>query len=521
MTGNPFGNAALTPDAPQVFTPAEVLAPSGPSPFSGLFQPTALPAQAPMPTPIAPVLPTAVAPTAPTAPPRPSGETSKSQWLALIPAVLAGIKDPALMGAALAGWTRGRDKAQARAETEWQHADRRAREKAEFEGRILEASNEFDNEADRAAWLRTIEPTASYYGIDLTQMPAVSGEKAGQKFRASVADALKVAVAKNGPEILHADAGVALHLEGGRSIPMSQALELVGGYVTKDGALVVPKPAPPKLEKIEVELADGSRETRFVVPSADLAIPTGPAKQKEIPSLDDQLAAATAANNEAEIRRLIGVKGRIAAGGRAAPSGGGGAQAGAPTATTTELRQRERETSVLSDIRTISGMVSPRSVGVVGAKLAGSVLDVLNANQATDVAAAVESLKAKLGFAELEAMRAAARSGASGLGQITEKELSLLQSTIASLDTRQSVSQFKRALQAIESSIAAYGAKLELARQGVPINEIAEMDTQSLFLRAGRDPRQGAGVSAAPIQRETSTAASKTPRRIGRFELIP
>lgn len=48
----------------------------------------------------------------------------------------------------------------------------------------------------------------------------------------------------------------------------------------------------------------------------------------------------------------------------------------------------------------------------------------------------LDTIKANIGFQELQAMRDSAPTGASGLGQVTERELNFLQSVISSLDQR-------------------------------------------------------------------------------------
>lgn len=64
---------------------------------------------------------------------------------------------------------------------------------------------------------------------------------------------------------------------------------------------------------------------------------------------------------------------------------------------------------------------------------------------ARDLAADLETIKANLGFAELQAMRAASPTGGA-LGQIAVQELVALQSTVASLDQAQSPAQLKEKL---------------------------------------------------------------------------
>lgn len=62
----------------------------------------------------------------------------------------------------------------------------------------------------------------------------------------------------------------------------------------------------------------------------------------------------------------------------------------------------------------------------------------------------VEGLKAKLGIDKLREMRAAAKSGASGMGNLTEKELDRLESAIAKIDMGGTKGAMETALKEIE-----------------------------------------------------------------------
>ena len=64
------------------------------------------------------------------------------------------------------------------------------------------------------------------------------------------------------------------------------------------------------------------------------------------------------------------------------------------------------------------------------------------------VGARVETLKSKTGFATLQAMREASKTGGA-LGQISDKENELLQTNISSLDRSMSTNDFKESLKRI------------------------------------------------------------------------
>lgn len=73
---------------------------------------------------------------------------------------------------------------------------------------------------------------------------------------------------------------------------------------------------------------------------------------------------------------------------------------------------------------------------------------------AHDLAKTLDTVKANIGFEELNTMRENSPTGGA-LGQITERELAFLQSTIASIEQSQSEEQLKRNLQILRDFIAA------------------------------------------------------------------
>lgn len=88
-----------------------------------------------------------------------------------------------------------------------------------------------------------------------------------------------------------------------------------------------------------------------------------------------------------------------------------------------------------------------------GAGLAGK----FGGTSASNVKGLLDTIGANTAFSQLQKMREASPTGAA-LGSITERELALLQSTIASLDPNQSDEQFQGAMQNIAN---AYGRILQ------------------------------------------------------------
>jgi hypothetical protein len=73
--------------------------------------------------------------------------------------------------------------------------------------------------------------------------------------------------------------------------------------------------------------------------------------------------------------------------------------------------------------------------------------------KAYDLDKTVDTIKANLGFSELQAMREASPTGGA-LGQVAIQELAMLQSTIASLDKGQSPENLKRGLEQVRKHFA-------------------------------------------------------------------
>lgn len=86
---------------------------------------------------------------------------------------------------------------------------------------------------------------------------------------------------------------------------------------------------------------------------------------------------------------------------------------------------------------------------------AGAGLRAIPGTPAKNLAADLQTIKANLGFAELQAMRQASPTGGA-LGAIAVQELEALQSTVASLDQSQSPAQLKERLSQVRQHYAAW-----------------------------------------------------------------
>jgi hypothetical protein len=98
---------------------------------------------------------------------------------------------------------------------------------------------------------------------------------------------------------------------------------------------------------------------------------------------------------------------------------------------------------VVKDIDRAIKLVDTSTLPTTG--LVGGLLSNVGGTAARDVRALVDTVKANIGFQELSKMRQASPTGGA-LGQVTVRELELLQATIANLEQSQTAGQFKENL---------------------------------------------------------------------------
>lgn len=92
----------------------------------------------------------------------------------------------------------------------------------------------------------------------------------------------------------------------------------------------------------------------------------------------------------------------------------------------------------------------------------GANLSSIPGTKARNLSADLQTIKANLGFAELQAMREASPTGGA-LGAVATQELEALQSTVASLDQTQSPAQLRRNLQEIRTRYSNWKAAVNEA----------------------------------------------------------
>ena len=111
----------------------------------------------------------------------------------------------------------------------------------------------------------------------------------------------------------------------------------------------------------------------------------------------------------------------------------------------------ERVDRSLESVRALKDDVSRWNTG------AGSILGSMPGTAARDFRARLDTLKGNIGFSELAAMREASKTGGA-LGQISDRELTLLSSVLGSLDAGQSPAALRAQLQKIEDSLTRWKA---------------------------------------------------------------
>ncbi len=117
-----------------------------------------------------------------------------------------------------------------------------------------------------------------------------------------------------------------------------------------------------------------------------------------------------------------------------------------PTSPVVSEYSTERAYRTVQSVDELIGKVSRWTTGV------GSMLSGIPESGARNFAAELETLKANIAFNELTAMREASKTGGA-LGQVSDKEASLLQSALGALDPGQSPGNLRAQLQKIKDSV--------------------------------------------------------------------
>lgn len=153
--------------------------------------------------------------------------------------------------------------------------------------------------------------------------------------------------------------------------------------------------------------------------------------------------------------------------------------------------------TILTKVGEAEKMVGSFTTGA-GAALSKSIPGLQYVTGIPDLEATIDTIKANLGFAQLEEMRKASPTGGA-LGQVTVKEIDFLQNTIASLDTRQNPRTLRNNLQQIRESMTRLKAAIDAAAAEASASPAATPI---------------AAPSAAPTPGGTPPAAAPSPGRV-------
>lgn len=181
-------------------------------------------------------------------------------------------------------------------------------------------------------------------------------------------------------------------------------------------------------------------------------------------SLEEKNLALSRLKANAEIKKLEAETTKIKA--ETAGTGTGtGANAG--------YRQKSMQ-NINTYIDTALGQVGGMTTGITGA-----VASKIPGTQAADLRSTLTTIKANIGFEALQAMREASKTGGA-LGQVAVQELEALQSTLGSLDTRQSPEQLTTNLIKIRNHYRNAMGAIEQANGGVSSGGVEDTEISQL-----------------------------------------
>jgi hypothetical protein len=143
--------------------------------------------------------------------------------------------------------------------------------------------------------------------------------------------------------------------------------------------------------------------------------------------------------------------------------------------------------SAIAKSQAVLGAVS-ESLPLVGAGSAGlgsNVMRAIGGSDAANLQASINTIQANLAFGELQAMRAASPTGGA-LGAVSERELVLLGSTVASLDPNQSPERLRNQLR----KVAQQYARWQVTTEGLnPNSREGQQRVGAILEQSGVQPR--------------------------------
>ena len=118
------------------------------------------------------------------------------------------------------------------------------------------------------------------------------------------------------------------------------------------------------------------------------------------------------------------------------------------------LAARQKAFAVVSGVDDALGILNEYSDNIIGATGLAAIFKNIPTTGANRLNFALDTIKAQLGFAELNAMRQASPTGGA-LGQVTERELDFLQRTIKALEVELSAEDLEKNLNEVRSVMSA------------------------------------------------------------------
>lgn len=170
-------------------------------------------------------------------------------------------------------------------------------------------------------------------------------------------------------------------------------------------------------------------------------------EDEDFQKLQDSLAK----DNPAMATRIWGAKDRAELG-KVVGGIGGGVGGGVTPVGEISPYQQEKQTRILDSVADLERRVSFQTVG-----LFGTLYKFAPGGVQRDFANDLNTLKANIAFGELTAMREASKTGGA-LGQVSDIELKLLESSLAGLSQAQSPANFRKNLKRVKDSIARWNS---------------------------------------------------------------
>lgn len=161
---------------------------------------------------------------------------------------------------------------------------------------------------------------------------------------------------------------------------------------------------------------------------------------------------------------------------------------------------RDKAAFLVHQVDLATKMVGPTTTGIVG-----SLARQVPGSPAFNLAKQIDTIKANIGFQELQEMRNHSPTGGA-LGQVAIKELDMLQATLGNLDTAQSPGQVKRMLGQVRS-------RMKTILEALSEEAVGRIATDMAPPAPAADVAPGAGPAAPSPVPQAAPQPGGQPRR--------